>query len=51
MGEHLEIVYRCHHCKKEFDPNELEDMEEFNEEGDWEHPCPICHRPVVWGFK
>lgn len=51
MKEHLEIVYRCHSCKKEFDPNELPDMEEFDEEGDWQHPCPTCGKPLVWGFK
>lgn len=29
------IVYRCHCCQKEYDPNELPDLEEFNEEGDY----------------
>lgn len=48
---HLTIVYRCYSCKKEFDPNEIPDMEEFDEEGNWEHPCPTCERPLKWGFK
>jgi DNA-directed RNA polymerase subunit RPC12/RpoP len=51
MKEHMEIVYRCHNCKKEYDPNELPDLEEFDEDGDWIYPCPECSKPVVWGFR
>jgi DNA-directed RNA polymerase subunit RPC12/RpoP len=46
-----QIVYRCHICKKEFDPNDVSELEEFTEEGDWQNPCPICKRPLVWGIK
>ena len=45
------IVYKCHPCKKEFDPDDFPALEEFTEDGDWEYPCPICGKPVVWGFK
>lgn len=47
----LEIIYRCYYCNKEYDPNDVSELEEFNEEGEWENPCPSCKQPLKWGVK
>ena len=47
----MKIVYKCPYCKKEFEVDELPEMEEFNEQGDWEYLCTKCRRPLVWGIK
>lgn len=51
MTAELKVVYRCIPCEKEFNPNEVPEMEEFYEEGNWEHPCPNCKQPLQWGLK
>jgi DNA-directed RNA polymerase subunit RPC12/RpoP len=47
----FQIVYRCYQCQKEFNPDEVSELEEFDEVGDWQNPCPECRRPLVWGIK
>lgn len=45
------VVYRCHPCRKEYNPDDLPDLEEFDEEGNWQYPYPNCGKPVVWGLN
>lgn len=51
MEKPRELVYICNPCDRVFNPDTLPDEEYFDEEDNWIHPCPICRKPLNWGFR